>query len=183
MTGPTSFDTRSFRDACGAFATGVTVVSAVADDTTSGMTANAFMSISLEPPLIAVSLGLKARTLSVIRAAGRFGVAILPADAEQVAWHFAGRRQEELDAPFEMVDGVPLARAASAAFVATLETDMLAGDHAILIGHVSALRHREGTEPLLFHCGRFGRLAGEHAGPMRPEVLRDHMWWGFGATE
>ncbi|CAM5496650.1 putative flavin reductase [Aquamicrobium terrae] len=76
-------DPRAFRDACGAFATGVTVVSTVSEDLISAMTANAFMSISLDPPMIAVSLGLNTRTLGVICSAGRFAVAILPAETER----------------------------------------------------------------------------------------------------
>lgn len=173
-------DPRAFRDACGEFATGVTVVSTRSEDAISGMTANAFMSISLDPPLIAVSLGLNARTLGVIRSAGRFAVAILPAAAEHVAWHFAGRPQQGLTEPFEMLDDLPVATGAAAAFATTIEMDLPAGDHAILVGRITAMKHACEASPLLFHRGKFGRIAQEHSGPLSQERLNEHMWWGFG---
>lgn len=177
------FDARAFRDACGAFPTGVTVVTAEANGKISGMTANAFMSISVDPPLVAVSLGLKARTLGVIREAGRFAVAILPVSAESVAWHFAGRPQDGMDDPFERLDGQPVARGAAAAFATTIEQDIIAGDHAVLIGRVTALRHRRGTEPLVFSQGRFVQIAIKDPGPMSSELLQERLFWGFGTLD
>src|SRR5262245_472400 len=89
-------DPRQFRDACSRFGTGVTVVSTHSEGADHGMTANAFMSISLDPPLIAISIGAKAKMLNKIRVAGRFAVSILAHGTEQTAWHFAGRPNEEL---------------------------------------------------------------------------------------
>ncbi len=69
-------DPGGFRACCGRFATGVTVVTAAHGDHVHGMTANAFMSVSLEPPLVVVSVGHQARMHALMRAAGGYGVSL-----------------------------------------------------------------------------------------------------------
>src|SRR4051794_28916661 len=105
---------RAFRDCAGEFATGVTVVNAEAGDQRAGLTLNSFTSVSLEPLLILISLGLASRTRRVIGAAGRFSVSILARDQRDVALAFAER-----DAPFaeqyvERVEGALVVRGAVA---------------------------------------------------------------------
>ena len=81
MAGPdTVFDARAMRDACGSFATGVTVISTSTPEGDHGMTANAFMSVSLDPPLISISLDRKSRMLDRIRSSGRYAVNVLAGD-------------------------------------------------------------------------------------------------------
>ena len=112
----TEFDVREFRDACGQFATGVTVITTrSAEEGEHGMTANAFMSISLDPPLIAVSIAEKAKMLVRIRKASRFAVSILARPMESVAWHFSGKSNQEIREMFEECDGLPVIRNALAA--------------------------------------------------------------------
>ncbi|WP_439604330.1 flavin reductase family protein [Shinella sp.] len=179
MSGPGAhgFDARAFRDACGAFCTGVTVIAAEADGETCGMTANAFMSLSLEPPLIAVAPALKARTLAFIRGTGRFGVSILPQGSDALAWHFAGRPQQGLAPRFELLDGVPILAGAAAAFASGLEREVAGGDHGLLIGRVTALRRDPQSLPLLFHAGRFACLQDSDAAP---DAGLERAIWGFG---
>src|SRR5215203_2606390 len=80
---------RAFRDAVGEFATGVTVVIVAAGERSAGMTLNSFTSISLEPPLVLVSLGHGSRTLSLVAEAGRFSVSVLQRFQREVAIDFA----------------------------------------------------------------------------------------------
>src|SRR5438876_11429781 len=90
-------DPKSFRNALGRFATGVTVVTTVAPDGVHGMTANAFTSVSLDPPLVLVPVAKQARTHEYLSQARRFGVSILSAEQEPSAWHLAGRHRAGLE--------------------------------------------------------------------------------------
>jgi len=151
-------DPRQFRDACGRFGTGVTVVSTHSEGADHGMTANAFMSISVDPPLIAISIAANAKMLNKIRAAGRFAVSILAHGTEQTAWHFAGRPNEKLGDPFDRKDGLPVIRGAVACFTTDVVNEVIAGDHMIFIGRVKALNFDGECKPLLFFQGKFGGL-------------------------
>src|SRR2546422_5017064 len=87
-------DSRAFRNALSRFATGVTVVTTAVADGVHGMTANAFMSVSLDPPLVLISVGKQARMHAHILQTTRIGVSVLSQDQVAVAWSFAGRPQE-----------------------------------------------------------------------------------------
>jgi flavin reductase (DIM6/NTAB) family NADH-FMN oxidoreductase RutF len=152
-----AIDPKELRRACGAFATGVTVITARDAAGDHGMTANAFMSVSLDPPLIVVSVNRKARLLPKIEAAGRFGVSILAEHMEPVAWHFAGKPKPELTDLFQDFHGLPVIRAAVAHFAVRLHQAVDGGDHMLFIGAVEGLARSEGR-PLIFHEGRFGAL-------------------------
>ena len=82
---------RELRQVMGRFATGVTVVTTTQRDTIHGMTANAFLSVSLRPPLVLVSLG-RCRMSEMLPRTGRYGVSVLASDQEHFAAHFAGQR-------------------------------------------------------------------------------------------
>ena len=82
---------RELRQVMGRFATGVTVVTTTHRDTIHGMTANAFLSVSLRPPLVLVSLG-RCRMSEMLPRTGRYGVSVLASDQEHFAAHFAGQR-------------------------------------------------------------------------------------------
>ena len=152
-------DTRALRDACGAFATGVTVISTWTEDGDHGMTANAFMSVSLDPPLVSISLDRKARMHDKIRASNRYAVSVLSEQMEPLAWHFAGRFNPAHSDPFSDLDGLPVVPGAASVFVTDVVQEVEAGDHTLFIGRVTRLL-RDGTmRPLLFHAGKFGGLA------------------------
>src|SRR5580698_9273154 len=91
MNAHAPFDTELFRKTMGGFATGVTVITVDAAGGPHGMTANAFMSGSLTPPLCVVSIAKRANTHAMVVAAGRFGVNILGEDQRDLAIYFAGR--------------------------------------------------------------------------------------------
>src|SRR6476646_4138750 len=84
-----------FRSALGAYATGVTVVTAIGENGPSGATANAVTSLSLDPPMMLACLDRGSRTLTSVRAQGRFGVNALAAGQEKLARTFAGKDVED----------------------------------------------------------------------------------------
>ncbi len=147
---------RQLRNVMGRFATGVTVVTTSHRDTIHGMTANAFLSVSLRPPLVLVSLG-RCRMSEMLPRSGRYGVSVLAADQEHFAAHFAGQRPAPVAPEFEWSADVPLLAGALAHIACSVVDVHPAGDHVLWIGEVHHLDHRDG-EPLLFYTGRFGTL-------------------------
>src|SRR5215813_14124351 len=83
-----------FRSALTAYATGVTVVTAVGQQGPSGATANAVTSLSLEPPMMLACLDRGSRTLTSVRAQGAFGVNALAAGQADLARRFSGKHPE-----------------------------------------------------------------------------------------
>lgn len=152
-----SFDTRQFRNALGRFASGVTVVTASYKDQTHGMTANAFVSVSLSPPLVLVSLDNRSFMHRILPSVGRYGVSVLAEDQERLSNHFAGRTVEGTHIRFLTRDGIPLLEGAVAYFVVRIMDAHLAGDHTLYIGHVEHFESRD-ERPLLFYAGRYQNL-------------------------
>jgi flavin reductase (DIM6/NTAB) family NADH-FMN oxidoreductase RutF len=171
-------DGRVFRDSVGEFATGVTVVCAEDGDRAAGMTLNAFMSVSLDPLLVLVSLGHGSRTLELVQAAGRLSVSVLHRGQREVAIAFATP-----GAPFprEHVrhthDGFLVVRGASTTHHCEVEQIVRAGDHDLVLARVVGITH-DGGEPLVFHRGRFGGLATDAiVPPGHPIGLEEGAGW------
>ncbi|MCW5722682.1 MAG: flavin reductase family protein [Devosia sp.] len=155
-------DGLALRKACGRFATGVTVVTTTDAGGDHGMTANAFMSVSLDPPLIMVSLDNRAKMLERLRASGRYAVSILAEGMERTALHFAGRYDPDLTEILKARDGLPVVPGAAVHLLADVVSEVPAGDHTLFIGHVRDIHHDEDAAPLLFWSGQFQRLM-DHA--------------------
>jgi flavin reductase (DIM6/NTAB) family NADH-FMN oxidoreductase RutF len=151
-------DPRAFRDAMGCFASAVTVVSTTTDQGQAvGMTVNSFNSVSLDPPLILFCLGREATAYDHFLAAGRFAVNILRQDQDKISNSFAADGAnffQTLD-PEVSAMGNPLVPNALAVFDCETEAVHDGGDHVILIGRVSELRHDADGEPLLYYRGRY----------------------------
>ena len=146
-----------FREVFGRFATGVAVVTSAAAAGSGGMTANALCSVSLEPLLALVCFENNARTLSIVREAGRFGVNVLGADQEEIAGVFASKlpESEKLEGVAHRYQaGVPIIDGALSCVVCSLRELIAGGDHTIAIGEVVAMGLGEG-EPLLWYAGRY----------------------------
>jgi flavin reductase (DIM6/NTAB) family NADH-FMN oxidoreductase RutF len=127
------------------------------------MTANSFMSVSLEPPLVLVSIANTAKMAEVLGCATHYGLSILSGPQEAISSHFAtrgSRRQLE----FQWVEGVPLVGEALAHIVCRIAERIVLGDHTLFVGEVM---HHERTQgpPLLFFEGSYQRLHQE--GPAR----------------
>ena len=155
-----SFDTKPFRRALGRFVTGVIIVTAQHEGETRGMTANTFISVSLDPPLVLVSVVNSATMHRLLQHTNRYGVSVLSEDQEILSSHFAGRPVDIPQTRFIERQGVPLLDGAVAYFVAEVVDAHPAGDHTLYIGRVEYFETRKGR-PLLFHGGRYDRLSRE----------------------
>jgi flavin reductase (DIM6/NTAB) family NADH-FMN oxidoreductase RutF len=147
-----------FRRTLGMFATGVTIVTTRAGDQIHGMTANAFMSVSLRPPLVLISVDKRARMHRLLHEGKRYGVSVLADDQHELSDRFAGRvRQEGPDPLFVSVHDAPLVEGAIAHVVARVVRSYWGGDHSLFLGQVEYARYGEGR-PLLFHGGQYEHL-------------------------
>ncbi len=164
----------AFRRTLGMFATGVTIITTRSGETVHGMTANAFMSVSLRPPLVLVSVDRRARMSSLLHEGTRFGVNVLEAGQATLSDHFAGRVIEEaLEPRLELVHDTPLVEGALAHLVARVVRSYWGGDHSLFLGQVEYARYGEG-EPLLFHGGRYERIVRDpHVFALLPRELLD----------
>lgn len=158
----------ALRAAMANFATGVCVVTAIQDGVPHAMTANSFTAISLDPPLVMISVRRVGRFHPVLMSSGEWAVSILSVGQEEIARHFA-RSGRDLASQFSGVDlttaphsGAPLINGAMAWLDCTTETTIEAGDHTMVLGAVTAA-HRAGgdAEPLLYFRGGFHRAEHE----------------------
>ena len=145
-----------FRKAMGKFATGVTVLTTIHEGDIHGMTANAFMSVSLDPKLVVISVGKNARFLDKVTQSKRFAVNILAEDQQQVSQHFAGKPQGEVQ--FATLDGLPVIDGAIAQITCEVASVYEEGDHTLFIGRVTDLKLEE-KNPLLFFGGKYSEVA------------------------
>ena len=158
------FSARDFRFAVGAFATGVTVVTTRGEEHAYGMTANAFTSVSLDPPLILVCVINPSEGAEHIGSNGVFAVNILSVEQEPLSRYFASRdRPKGRDAFAEVphrfaASGAPILEGSAAFLDCRLHSTHEAGDHLIFIGEVLELEVNDGHEPLLFHGGGYRLL-------------------------
>lgn len=164
-----ALDGKLFRRVMGRFTTGVTVITAEAEGAVRGMTANAFMSGSLSPPLCIISIAKKARMHGALEAAGHFGVSILAQGQEAISQHFAGQGSADPELLFEHMGGVPVIANVSAAIAATVEAQHDCGDHSIFIGRVVGLRDDE-RAPLVYHAGKYATLQHRKETPAGPVI-------------
>ena len=164
----------AFRRTLGMFATGVTVLTARIGEQVHGMTANAFMSVSLRPPLVLVSIDRRARMGALMHEGTRFGVSVLEAHQTDLSDRFAGRVADDVPEPtFEMVHETPLVGGALAHLVARVVRSYWGGDHSLFLGQVEFAHYGEGR-PLLFHGGRYERLVDDpRVFAMLPRELLD----------
>jgi len=163
----------AFRRTLGMFATGVTVITTIAADQVHGMTANAFMSVSLRPPLVLISVDNRARMHALLNEGKRFGISVLSEDQEALSDRFAGRLKGEVpEASFEVVRETPLVEGALANLVARVVRSYWGGDHSLFIGRVEYARYGQGS-PLLFHGGHYEVLSspeGSILGALEPRA-------------
>lgn len=155
-----AIDPRELRNVLGCFATGVAVVTSVGDaGKPVGMTINSFSSVSLDPPLVLWSIGLKTPSRGAYATHSSFAINIMCSESKDISLHFATPSEDK----FANVDwrqghdGVPLLNSALATLECTVEDRIISGDHEIYIGRVVRLGQKDG-DPLLFHRGKFAHL-------------------------
>ena len=160
MSKTPKFEARALRNAFGAFATGVTVITTrQSDGTPRGLTANSFTAVSLDPPLLLVCIAKSAYSCSTFTEASHFAVNILGEEQKDISGLFASREPDK----FERCDwrpgtsGVPLIDNAIASFCCARHNLVDAGDHIILIGQVTDFAKSDGA-PLGFFGGNYFTL-------------------------
>jgi flavin reductase len=160
-----TFSGKEFRSTVGAFATGVTVVTTRGEEHAYGMTANAFSSVSLDPPLILVCVISPSEGAEHISRNGVFAVNILTTEQEPLSRYFASRdRPRGRDAFKEIphrfaASGAPILEGVAAFMDCRLHATHEAGDHLIFIGEVLELEVNPDGVPLVFHGGGYRLLA------------------------
>ncbi|MDQ1005206.1 flavin reductase (DIM6/NTAB) family NADH-FMN oxidoreductase RutF [Neobacillus niacini] len=150
-------DSRTFRNAMGTFATGITVITTEVDGEVSGMTANAFMSVSLDPKLVLISIDNKAKMLEKIQKTKKYGISILSSDQQQQSMNFAGQIKERIEADFERVGDIPVLKGSLLNLSCNVVDIHKAGDHVLFIGEVTEMKTNEG-DPLLYFGGKYRNL-------------------------
>lgn len=150
----------ALREVMSSFATGITVLTS-AGEHCHGMTANAFSSVSLDPPMVLCCIARTAQMHEAILRSRQFGVSVLSSDQEDVARYFASRDRPRGIAQFNAVDWRPGRRTGApllAGSLAWLECEVAevyhGGDHSIFLGSVLDAARRPG-EALLFFGGGF----------------------------
>jgi flavin reductase (DIM6/NTAB) family NADH-FMN oxidoreductase RutF len=147
----------AFRRTLGMFATGVTVITTQVGEQVHGMTANAFMSVSLSPPLVVISVDKRARMHGLLHEGRTYGISVLSAEQQRLSDHFAGRPGEAIEASFELIHDTPLVEGALAQLVCRVVRSYWGGDHSLFLGQVEFVHYGQGA-PLLFHGGRYEQL-------------------------
>ncbi len=151
------FNAREFRDALSAFATGVTIVTAVdATDKPVGMTASSFNSVSMDPPLILWSVTKSSHGADAFKQAANFSVHILASDQMELSNQFAKTGSDKFSGTgFTLnTEGVPVLPQCVCRFDCSAWACYEGGDHWIIVGLVEAL-YRDNHEPLIFSRGSY----------------------------
>jgi len=142
----------------GHFASGVTVISYQRGDAPAGMTANAFMSVSMHPPLVLVSVRETSQFIRHVGLGGHYGVNILAEHQQDLSLHFGGRSIEGLEVPFDRTLAAPLIKDSLAHLVARVVDIHAAGDHLLYIAQVEHLRCGEEAKPLIYYSGSYKQI-------------------------
>lgn len=159
-----------FRELAGSFPSGVTIVTTVDDKgAPRGLTTQAFISLSTEPPLVLVSLDRSSRTLAALRACKRFAVNVLKAGSEDLSTRFATKAEDKFAGvrwvPSTVVPGVPILIDSVTAFMECTVVEVIEqGDHVMFVGSVEGGRVVGGT-PLLYYRRTYAAWPEEKPGP------------------
>ena len=170
MTAP---DPRALRDAFGCFMTGVTVVTTVADGKPLGFTANSFSSVSLDPPLLLVSIANRSGNLAAFASGPGFAVNVLAEAQKDLSTRFARPVEDRFADVYWRRGpvGSPLLAGVSAWFDCRLEQAISAGDHTLLIGRIGAFE-ASAAPGLGYYRGAYVTPAATAAAmPAGPEVI------------
>jgi flavin reductase (DIM6/NTAB) family NADH-FMN oxidoreductase RutF len=130
---------KSFRAAMGNVAAAVSVVTVLEDGGPHGTTVSAFASLSMDPPMLLVSLDNASTLLSSLRVGSLVGVNVLDAGQDQLALHFARKDPDKfVDIPWQLEDGAPALRDRHAWVAMSVARLVEAGDHTLVLGDVVA---------------------------------------------
>jgi 3-hydroxy-9,10-secoandrosta-1,3,5(10)-triene-9,17-dione monooxygenase reductase component len=150
-----------FRHALGHFCSGVTVVTAIHLGKLVGMTCQSFFSLSIDPPLVALSPSKASTSYPGIRKAGAFCINILASDQAQLCLGFSRSGTDKwCDVAWLLgPNGSPILEGVQAWIDCQLEAEHEAGDHYIAVGRVIDLQVHD-RRPLLYYRGNFETIEG-----------------------
>lgn len=157
-----SFDSNEFRTVLGHFATGVTVITTHdGEGNFFGLTANAFSSVSLDPPLVVVCVDKRAESLSALQASGAYNVNILTKEQEPLSRSFSKSGADKFAGlAYEIAEnGAPILKDSLAHLICTVHQEVDAGDHILFLGRVTGLEMDNEANPLLYFRGGYRDLA------------------------
>lgn len=150
-------DGLAMRRTMGRFLTGVAVVTTEHEGEQHGMTISSLTSISLDPPILMISLNFNTRTGDAVRASGQFAVSVLGAKQEAVARQFAARGESHFESGefYTTAGGLSVVAGALSQAECKVVEQYDIGDHQVFFGQVVSCRDRDG-EGLAFNAGKFG---------------------------
>jgi flavin reductase (DIM6/NTAB) family NADH-FMN oxidoreductase RutF len=146
--------------------TGVTIVSSRWKDEQNGMTVSSFTSISLDPPLVSISLAGDTRTHRLVANSGVFAVMILAEDQQELSDRFAGRIADTQDRfvdleTFSLVTGSPCLGGGLAYLDCQVVSTLQAGKNTVFLGEVIAVSQGRDEAPLLYFDRNYQKLCDE----------------------
>jgi 3-hydroxy-9,10-secoandrosta-1,3,5(10)-triene-9,17-dione monooxygenase reductase component len=157
----TTFDQKDFRKIMGTFATGITVVTTMHDNSVPiGITVNSFTSVSLDPPLILWCLANDADSYDIFANCPNFAVNVLHQEQEDLSQIFSTKNSSK----FENLEwetgefGAPILKDCLSYFQCETEIAYSGGDHIILLGHVRAIEIHTEKKPLIYHNSNYHAL-------------------------
>ncbi len=149
----TAIDPQKLRDVAGAFATGITVVCSKNEKgEITGMTANSFLSVSLDPPLVLFSIQNEGNFLSQCKNGKELGISILSSQQKEISQQFAGLNSSDFEVEFFDIDGCPIIKGAMAWYRLKIREVRPVGDHHLITCLVLDLDRSDGS-PLIFYSG------------------------------
>lgn len=158
-----TLDPEKLRGAMRAWTTGVAIVTSIYEDQQYGMTVNSFTSISLEPPLICVTLRRLTHTHDLVVKSGMFSITILTADQKELSDRFAGKlpnivnRFQGVQTETISLDA-PVFKDGMAYFDCQVVSSMPFGENTLFIAEVVDARGEGEGQPLVYHNREFWRL-------------------------
>jgi 3-hydroxy-9,10-secoandrosta-1,3,5(10)-triene-9,17-dione monooxygenase reductase component len=155
------FDAEQFKEAMGRFTTGLTIVAGIEEDEPVGFTCQSFVSLSIDPPFVAVAPARTSTSWPRIAQSGSFCVNVLGDHQEELCRGFAvsgGKKFEGVPWRRSPASGSPVIEGCLAWIDCHVELVHDAGDHELILGRVVDLGTAEGT-PLLFFRSRYATLA------------------------
>jgi flavin reductase (DIM6/NTAB) family NADH-FMN oxidoreductase RutF len=156
----TALDPRRLRHVFGAFPSGVAAIAAIVDGAPAGLTASSFTSVSLDPPLVSLCVAHTSGTWPLLRRAPRLGISILSAAQERAGRQLAGRHGDRFaELSWRATEaGAVLLDGAGGWLETSIDQQVRAGDHDIVVLRVHDLDANHDISPLVFHASQFRRL-------------------------
>ena len=161
MSDQQAIDVRAFRDALGAFATGITIVTTQdASGRKAGLTVNSFSSVSLAPPLVLWSIDRESNVFDAFNESDYFNVHVLADHQRSLSERFSGADVDRFDGVSleQGVNAAPLIAGCLARFQCQKVHQYDGGDHLIMVGNVLRF-DRSDQQPLLYFSGQYSQIA------------------------